>query len=1301
MFGGPGQGAGQFEEGVSVAVDNSGQPLTDSSAGDVYVADRNNNRIDKFTADGEFLLAWGEGVADGNEEPETCGPDAKPAPVECHAGLPGGAAGELNFPDGVAVDSSTLDASTGDVYVEDLGNHRIDKFTADGEFRLAWGEGVADGKEEAEACGPEAVISTCRAAVEPPEGTGEGPGEFERLPQNTVAVDSVGTVYVGGVSRVQEFSDTGAFKLTMTIASVEEFIEGLAVDEAKHVYVMQGGVGGVHEYESCATSCTGVEVGPVREPGASGFTNGIAVGPSNELFVASEGERRVSEWNSAGTEVADFPSPDVGGIAAAFADEVGRLLVSNRNEIEVLAPLPGVPQPPLVESEEGIAQPAASATVRASIDAEGSSTKYHVVYGPEGGGVSETEPLAMTAEAFAPETVEVKLLGLKPGVAYHFHFVAENTVGPSVGADERFAALPPVGIDGESVSQVSASSARLEAELNPLGSETHYAFSYGPTSACGGTECTVPAGEGDAGSGTTDVPVNVLVEGLSAEVTYHYRLIARNPLAPPEGVEGAEHTFTTQAAGGSTSQVGLIDGRAWEMVSPPNKHGATLDLGSNEAGVIQASEDGSRISYFAYSPVSSTPAGTRSFAYSQLLSTRGEPGVWNTQDITTRGETVEGLEPVTLSEYKLFSGTLSAGLVEPQGATPLTRPGAPVAASERTPYVWDEASDEYVPLLPAVGMRPGAKFGGHVSTSEGTLFTEGVKVLTATPDLSHVILTSQVPLTEDFAAGFEDGGEEQKQYEKNLYEWHDGAIKLINFLPDSHPATEDGKLSAVGTANANMRNAVSTDGSRVVFESESLGGTERHLFVRDLELGQTVQLDVPQEGIVGSGGGDHPEYVDASEDGSRVFFKDTERLTPDSTAQEGAPDLYVCELSVVGGVLSCALKNLSGDVQGTDLGIDGTGTYVYYVAGGAPALYVSNAGTGERRLIANLDPGDSPDWKAGEEHFDLGELTSRVSSDGRFVAFMSDRNLTGYDNVDANSGQPDEEVFLYDRVADTLRCVSCNPTGSRPVGVFDPATDRVLPLLVDRPSLWSGRWLAGSLPGWPRVDDVHALYQPRNLDNNGRLFFNSADALVPGDANGKEDVYEFEPDGVGSCRLPAGCIGLISSGTSSEESAFLDASAVGPGGGEGEDVFFMTSAKLASQDVDGALDVYDAHVCSGAQTCASGETVVPPGCNTADSCRAAPMAQPDTFGPPASATFSGPGTTVQAVHKTAAQLRAEKLARALGNCRKKRKKSKRLACERKARHAFGTAAKTHRARSASKASRTGRAGKANDSWRGK
>src|SRR6185437_6077035 len=95
-------------------------------------------------------------------------------------------------------------------------------------------------------------------------------------------------------------------------------------------------------------------------------------------------------------------------------------------------------------------------------------------------------------------------------------------------------------------------------------------------------------------------------------------------------------------------------------------------------------------------------------------------------------------------------------------------------------------------------------------------------------------------------------------------------------------------------------------------------------------------------------------------------------------------------------------------------------------------LYVHHAGT--TRLIAVLSGADAPDWS-----YELNKLTARVSPDGRWLAFMSQRPLTGYDNHDANSDKLDEEVYLYDATASAgagaVVCASCDPTGARPIGV--------------------------------------------------------------------------------------------------------------------------------------------------------------------------------------------------------------------------------------------------------------------------
>jgi hypothetical protein len=197
---------------------------------------------------------------------------------------------------------------------------------------------------------------------------------------------------------------------------------------------------------------------------------------------------------------------------------------------------------------------------------------------------------------------------------------------------------------------------------------------------------------------------------------------------------------------------------------------------------------------------------------------------------------------------------------------------------------------------------------------------------------------------------------------------------------------------------------------------------------------------------------------------------------------------------------------------------------------------------------------------------------------------------------------------------------------------------------------------------------------------------------VPQDVNGTEDVYQYEPPGVGGCSTSSvtfsersgGCVGLISSGTSAEESGFLDASE------SGGDVFFLTAAKLAPQDFDTALDVYDAHECTTSAPCFPAPAETTPPCTTEASCRPAPTPQPSIFGDPASATFSGAGnltptSTPSPRPKTATQIRAERLARALKGCRAKHDKHKRLACESQARKRYAPAHNAKKSRTVRRA----------------
>ena len=131
-----------------------------------------------------------------------------------------------------------------------------------------------------------------------------------------------------------------------------------------------------------------------------------------------------------------------------------------------------------------------------------------------------------------------------------------------------------------------------------------------------------------------------------------------------------------------------------------------------------------------------------------------------------------------------------------------------------------------------------------------------------------------------------------------------------------------------------------------------------------------------------------------------------------------------------------------------------------------------------------------------------------------------------------------------------------------------------------------------------RIQGPPSLPQPRYLTDSGRLFFDSQDSLSLADTNeGAEDVYQYEPQGVGGCKRAAGCVDLISAGSEAGDSNFLAADATG------KNVFFTTRDRLRLQDRDELIDLYDAR--EGGGIAAETETTRPE-CQ-GESCQPAPV----------------------------------------------------------------------------------------------
>jgi hypothetical protein len=826
---------------------------------------------------------------------------------------------------------------------------------------------------------------------------------------------------------------------------------------------------------------------------------------------------------------------------------------------------------------------------------------------------------------------------LEPDTTYYYRLQATNKNGLNPGdptQDQEFT-TPGPGIHEEAVSNVAATSVTFTATVNPHDAPTTAYFQYGTTSGYG---ANVPAPPGlSLGSGEGDVEVAPEhVQGLVAGMVYHYRVVAISELSPGvfEEFDGPDQTFTTQTSGGAFE---LPDGRSWELVTPVQKMGALFGVIGN--GLIQASSDGNAIEDVASQPTEAEPLGNPPSGSGgkgvSVLSTRGSAG-WSSQDISPPTDRGVGTPTGAGVEYKFFSEDLSQGVVQPFGQfMPLSPEASESTAYLRTDYSNGDVSAHcqsscFRPLVTAGNTPPGTVFGGEPKGHCEVVFC-GAEFIDATPDLKHIILNVQ---------GL------------GVVEWADGKL------------TSTGGVSP--EPGARQRHAVSNDGSRIVGSG---------LLLHDMVTGETVQLDL------GMGPG---VYMDASSDDSRIFFLD-------------GGDLFEYDLNAP---LASRLTDLTVDKHANEVaevaqvvGVSEDGSYVYFDAAGALApgaehgkcgyreigsavcnLYVRHAGV--TRLVAALSAEDYHDW---ENNF--FELPVRVSPNGRWLAFMSNRNLTGYDTHDAVSGRPDEEVYLYDASNEKLVCASCNPNGSRPVGVHEEDGRQKL---VGEPS---GVWFAANVPLWTNSSLITSLYQSRYLSDSGRLFFNSNDALVPQDVNGTQDVYEYEPVGVPSqspyeCMvgsrtfsvLSGGCVGLVSSGASAEESAFLDASTTGG------HVFFITLSKLVSEDFDTALDVYDAHECSAQEPCFARAPVPPPVCSTGDSCKAAPSPQPALFGSPSSATFSGAGNVTPAgvapMVRSRSATQARKLARALRACQKRKSRAQRAACVRNARKRYGSLGKT-------------------------
>ena len=696
----------------------------------------------------------------------------------------------------------------------------------------------------------------------------------------------------------------------------------------------------------------------------------------------------------------------------------------------------------------------------------------------------------------------------------------------------------PPQVVSEAVSGVTSSSARLEGTVNPLGNPTHYVFQYISDTAYQANEPgerfagarEAPAG-GARIEGSKPIPVAFTVGGLSAGTEYHFRIVASNHCHFTEPnvecvAEGPGRTVRTYPV----EPPGLPDNRAYELVSPVQKYGGQVIpmsskisscQGECKPGFVddrlpmQSAPDGNAIVY------QGTPFSFDDSALieNQYIARRDGSG-WHTTNLTP----VQGPSR-NQSGYRAFTADLGIGVITMYGRE-LT-PEGPSGYSN----IYTQPTSEPGSLTRLLTEPPPNRSQGSANNSLVLSFAGG------SADFSHLFFSANDALTPEAL-----GGPESKT---NLYERFGEELRLVNFAPGDAttlPGAVFGSGILLRRGNPNIPDsfvihAISADGSRAFWTSEGDG----HLYVR--EDGETTR-QIPDSGSCATSltPSQRVCFLTASADGSKVLLSDghlydvnEEEPMTDLTQGKGGFEGVVGQSEDLSHIYFADTAALTGEEQ------NGHGDKAQE---GKANLYSWHDGV--TTFVATLAKGDSGDWEFAPIH-----RSAASSPNGHWLAFTSLASLTGFDNTgscisDNKKGfvsGPCGEVFLYRADTGELRCASCNRTGAPPRGGAHLTT--------------------------PQSESL-TLPVSRYLTDSGRLFFDSQDSLTQGDTNGRvEDVYEFEPEGVGSC-VEAGCVKLISLGRSGIDSNFVTADP------SGRNVFFTSRDQLVPADPDDLVDLYDA-----------------------------------------------------------------------------------------------------------------------------
>jgi tripartite motif-containing protein 71 len=283
QFGGEGSGNGHFYLPVAAAVDGAGK---------VWVTDYYNGRVQKFSATGEFLAAYGS-IGTGN--------------------------GQFTHPTGIGINQST-----GNVYVGDCGNSRIEELNSSGEFVRTFGSA---GTEPGQLSCMEGVKIDSAGNVWVADKHNNRIQEFSSTGTFIAAYGSLGSgngqfngpediAFSGGNMYITDFHNNRVQELSMTGAYIKQFgteggnsgqfkgPEAIVTDAAGNLYVDDNGNARIDEFKPSGAflatfGSTGTSEGQISNP------LGLAINAGGALYVVDSGNDRVDVWMPADQAVHD------------------------------------------------------------------------------------------------------------------------------------------------------------------------------------------------------------------------------------------------------------------------------------------------------------------------------------------------------------------------------------------------------------------------------------------------------------------------------------------------------------------------------------------------------------------------------------------------------------------------------------------------------------------------------------------------------------------------------------------------------------------------------------------------------------------------------------------------------------------------------------------------------------------------------------------------------------------------------------------------------------------------------------